>query len=627
MPDCQERLDERYGQYMQDVAAGAGASGEQIAGNLLDSAKGYVAGLASKYASDMINEFIEKSGIRDAVTALATTLAMLLTIGPQMYLALFSVCVDIIKKQTEKRIEVAIETRELLDIVIGVFDELLTLPNPKGTLIQRIRNASGRVKNADAILGQVIDMSAQGAPFPSNRYETAIDYVGSAIDFLGGGDGKGRPQTDPSSLSDFVDEDGDPEKIFAKYKSDVTGGTFDREAERLERLWKKIKIYAQMSGMSFIGIMYRTIALAEVITAAKSQFKEINPTVTAGSWTQIKYRDRIINIEPDRAGLMGLSSAITLSIAGLESLDKYVGGAANNFSAFELIIKQLVTELLRQKGQLKNIYLDMDTVVAENNSSMAIPKSAGWTVKLESVWQLGQSGGPVGAVAEDMSELQEQLDSYKELKEYLSSDVDWSRGYQALAALVLKNAGEIIKAPYRGEHAFSGLSKLFNALVRMREITAYGIKSDQELIQRINRFDGDTPLLQEAKKLLGKLQGGLGASIASGRADQLMGQLAEYAGQVGAIVATVDQITDLACARKVGGLGYIDADPSEELENKGDVDTALRDEEYTKATAESTPHDDTARQEQEENDIEESLDDFMAELLDMENYDTPPGVN
>ena len=88
--ECKKRLDERYDAYNKDAAAAAAAGGEEAGAGLFDALKGYAAGLASSYASDMINELIEESGVGDAITALATTLAMLLTIGPQMYLALFA---------------------------------------------------------------------------------------------------------------------------------------------------------------------------------------------------------------------------------------------------------------------------------------------------------------------------------------------------------------------------------------------------------------------------------------------------------------------------------------------------------------------------------------------------------
>jgi len=561
--ECEKRLKERYDAYNKDAEAAEAAGGEEAGAGLLDALAGYAAGLASSYASDMINELIEESGIGDALTTLATTLAMLLTIGPQMYLALFAICTDVIRAQAVLRINVATEVKDLIDMVIIVFEELLLSPNTRGTVLARIKRSKSKVRDAHNAITQIIDVAGASTDsyiFPANKYSRAIDDVGAAIDILGGGSGKGRPQREAAGVSEFVDEDGnfDKSKIKNPYKnndgSDVTGETFEREKARLARLAKKLVQYGKLVALGMLGTFFRTVSLAELVTAIKQ-----GGTMVKDPFPDLLIKGRKIDMEPrDTAGLLGLSESIDLSITGLNALDRWLGG--DNFSSLSKLLDMVITQMMTQGGVLKNITIEMqETLEIGKSDTAAITNTIKWTAILEAQWQLGQSGGPIGAVADDLAEVQEQLQGYKDLKAYLSDpDIDWGRGYTALSLLVGQTVKDVIDAARATD--LSELSKLYKHLVHMREIVVNGIKDDNILISKIDQFDGNVPLLQEAKALLKKVKGTFGDALANGDGAAAIGDLANKMGQIGAAKAVYEDLQDLRCKAQAG-IGDPNVDP------------------------------------------------------------------
>jgi len=293
----------------------------------------------------------------------------------------------------------------------------------------------------------------------------------------------------------------------------------------------------------------------------------------------------------------------------LNKLDQWIVNDGE-WSAIKLATEAAVNALLDQRGKLKSVHDDMEIIIEEKDSVKAMLKSPAWSAQLECIWQMGQSGGPIGAIAEDLGELQAVQTSYKVLKEYLSSDIDWTRGYNTLSYLAAKNL--------MGIFSLSSISKIYNSLITMREITNNGIHQDQILVNKINAFDPNTPLLKEAKALLNKLGGGFADSLASGDASAFLGKLAIYAGQAGSVIALAQQAQDLACVKKLAGVD-VDITTDEETEVAKEAENSENNNNRTATTAKD-PGTAEADAELEENAAE--LGDFSDELIGAEGYES-----
>jgi len=581
--ECEDRLKDRYADYLADSDAGADAAADKLGAGLLDAAKGFIAGLVSSLVAGAIDDLLEKTGARDLVTKMYSALAILMTIGPQLYLALFKICTDVIKNQAEQRIAVAEEVRDLTDLILVVVEQLLLFPSIKGTFSEKLNQAAQKVNSADKNIGRVTSIGAVTGQFPSNVYSQAIDDIGSAVSYLTGGDGTPRHQDDPPDHGPYGDED--IEDVLL-----IEGG--ERESERIRLLWKKIQKYTRMASVAFLGIVYRTVSITAIIKAFRKQINKIDPQTTSSSWSDLFIKNRLISIESDSAGLSGLSTSIGASIKGIEALDKFVTGSGNWNKSLDTLKMSIITNLLGQKAFLKDMYEEMTVIIEKNDLSEAMIQSPGWVTKLEGLWQWGQAGGPQGAVMDDLATLQEEMESYQELKDYLSQDTDWTRGYAALDILIGKTGVQFVKAILQPNNP-KKIRDLYGTLVRIREITHFGILEDQELVAKINAFKGDSPLVREAENFLKNMQGGLGGALASGDAAKFMGEIAAYSGLAGSAFALIEELQDASCSTRPSPLGSVHTETGQTAATKANTDMANNELDKVKISFEGDDPSDT----------------------------------
>jgi len=598
---CQDRLNQRYAEYMSDREASLLANAADNGWLGVEALLGLLSSAASTLLSQAIQTVLTETGLGQIISGGVAMFAMAMTLLPQMKLALFALANRVAKQQVQQRISTAEDAIVMVNALIGALSELAYLGTFDGAtnIIDRVRAAERKLKSAEKTISAVYERARTTGIFASSLHSSAMDNVSSAIDFLNGGTGRARTQTGgdtiqgtlKSGFNEFTDNDeGDPN---IKTNWAYTKKFLD---EHYKQYIRRLNDTVKLMGLAALGATYRVTPTPDVINLLKLTVdRPSNPDMSVQSffsdgtwqfasggksWTITdtgEYKLNEITVETREPSLEAQGVAVNLTLNSMKNLDATISGLSTTMNL-------LLNFIIRERGTVKDVREEMEDKTEsvppkKTEAALAIP---GWTIALEAIWQTGQSGGFIGAAAADLAAVQEQAAQFKEIIKYLQSQNDFDNNYHVLKAMFLSSIIDLISTVVSNVkgNVTEGLGKqaLINAVVRMsdlRRVIEAGINQDKVTLSYLNKFDENSPLIREAIAFLESMGGSVGKFISSGdlgnaigTAVNVMSASMSLAGQIVSIgEAAADATCYLSSRNKSQAAASQMADHTPEVEN------------------------------------------------------------